>query len=304
MILIGDSLRLSSRQLAAAFENNDGDRIQRIACIQESAGMDYISLDLGMVGRSSRRALTWAVKAVQLATSLPLLLSSSCVSALGSSIGFPPGRLLIHAPFLDLQSWLKALSLANRHKADLIGCLSTASRSPRDAYESCGSSIELVESARNAGVPFDRIWIDPGRGIMADPFNHPRDVRSFIRMLSGILPGCKIMVSLSDISVAVPLNLKSYLNQTALMMLTGLGLHAFGIDAFDQELVDIARGRKPRLVKMVQRFVAGEIPQRSALSARERLYLKMISVLNGDPVGDYPGAKLRNASIDLRLLHV
>jgi hypothetical protein len=60
------------------------------------------------------------------------------------------------------------------------------------------------------------------------------------------------------------------------------GLHSAIVDAFDTELIDIAKGKKPELVKLVHRVMDGEKPAPSSLSEEEVKYVKTVKVLTGE----------------------
>jgi 5-methyltetrahydrofolate corrinoid/iron sulfur protein methyltransferase len=72
------------------------------------------------------------------------------------------------------------------------------------------------------------------------------------------------------------------LNRTYMMMLMKCGLYAAIVDAFDQELIEIARGRKNNLIQMVYSMMDGEKPDMAALSPEEVKYAKTVKVLMGE----------------------
>ena len=74
-------------------------------------------------------------------------------------------------------------------------------------------------------------------------------------MLPDIAPGAKSIVGLSNVSNGAPNKLRPYLNRTYLMMLMKYNIYSVILDALDQELIDIARGKRPELVKLVHRVM-------------------------------------------------
>jgi len=104
----------------------------------------------------------------------------------------------------------------------------------------------------------------------------------FMSMLEDIAPGSKSTVGLSNISNGTPTHLRPYLNRTYLMMLLKYGLYSAIVDAFDAELIKIAKGEKPELVDLVQRATNGEKPDLSSLTEEEVKYVKTVRVLTGE----------------------
>jgi cobalamin-dependent methionine synthase I len=133
------------------------------------------------------------------------------------------------------------------------------------------------------GIPNERIWFDP----IVTPAgnvdtNQVKPCLEFMSMLQDIAPGSKSTVGLSNVSNGTPNHLRPYLNRTYLIMLMKYGLHSAIVDAFDTELIDIAKGKKPELVKLVHRIMDGEKPDPSSLSEEEVKYAKTVRVLTGE----------------------
>jgi hypothetical protein len=66
------------------------------------------------------------------------------------------------------------------------------------------------------------------------------------------------------------------------MMLMKYGLYSAIVDAFDSELIAIARGKRPELVKLVHRLMDGEKPALASLTEEEAKYMKTVRVLMGE----------------------
>lgn len=101
-------------------------------------------------------------------------------------------------------------------------------------------------------------------------------------MLPEVAPGCKSIIGLSNISAGTPSALRPYLNRTFMIMLMKYGLFSAIMDAFDNELIEIARGRRPELVQMVHRMMEGESPRMEELTPEEKKYAKTVRVLTGE----------------------
>jgi cobalamin-dependent methionine synthase I len=101
-------------------------------------------------------------------------------------------------------------------------------------------------------------------------------------MLQDVAPGCKSIVGLSNVSNGTPPELRPWLNRTFLMMLMKYGLYAAIVDAFDTELIDIVRGKKPGLVSLVHKMMDGEKPDIGVLSSEDIKYVKTVRVLTGE----------------------
>jgi hypothetical protein len=67
-----------------------------------------------------------------------------------------------------------------------------------------------------------------------------------------------------------------------MIMLMRYGLYSAIVDAFDADLVKIARGEKPEIVDLVHRCMDGEKPDLASLNKEEADYVKTVRVLTGE----------------------
>jgi hypothetical protein len=66
------------------------------------------------------------------------------------------------------------------------------------------------------------------------------------------------------------------------MMMMKYDLYAAIVDAFDTDLIQIVRGKRPELLQLVHRMMDGETPDYSSLSDEEAKYAKTVRVLSGE----------------------
>jgi hypothetical protein len=65
-------------------------------------------------------------------------------------------------------------------------------------------------------------------------------------------------------------------------MLMKNNIYAAIVDAFDAELIRLARGEMPEILELVHKMMDGYTPDISALSPKEKEYAKSVKVLTGD----------------------
>ena len=70
-------------------------------------------------------------------------------------------------------------------------------------------------------------------------------------------------------------------------MLMRHGLYSAIVDAFDAELMSIARGRKPEIVDLVHRVMDGEKPDMASLTEEEARYVKTVRVITGENLSSH-----------------
>jgi cobalamin-dependent methionine synthase I len=171
--------------------------------------------------------------------------------------------------------------MAKTYNAYVIGLLWGKEGMPRDANERASHAVDFMYRANELGIPTEDIWIDPIVSPVSVEINQVLSCLEFMSMLKDIAPEAKSIVGLSNISNGTPNHLRPVLNRTYLVMLMKYGLYSAIVDAYDQELLNIAKGGMPEIVSLVHRVMDGDDPDPKKLTPKEVEYLKSTKVLLG-----------------------
>jgi len=281
MILIGENINVMSKTIGPALRERNPKPIQELARAEVEAGVDYLDLNIGPARKAGDELMTWLVNVVQEVTDKPLSLDTTNPVAMEAGLKVHKGRALINS--ISLARMEEELPLVEKYNANFIGLLWGREGMPRDADERAMIAVELMTAANEMGIPCDSIWFDPiVTPVVNVEANQSKPCLEFMSSVGDIAPGCKSAVGLSNVSNGAPAHLRPYLNQTYLIMLMKYGLHSAIVDAFDAELIKVARGEKPELAALVHRVMDGEKPDLSSLSEEEVKYVKTVRVLTGE----------------------
>ncbi len=281
MILIGENINIMSNIIGQALRGRNPKPIQELTEAEAETGVDYLDLNIGPARKAGDELMEWAVKTVQEVTNLPLSLDTTNPVAMEAGLKVHKGKALINS--ISLTRMEEELPLIKKYNADMVGLLWGREGMPRDAAERGVIAVELAYSANEMGIPNENIWFDPivTPAVNVDT-NQVKPCLEFMSMLQDIAPGCKSTAGLSNISNGSPTHLRPYLNRTYLMMLMKYEIHSAIVDAFDSELIRIAKGEKPELVDLVHRVMDGDKPDLSSLDEEEVKYVKTVRVLMGE----------------------
>ena len=281
MKLIGENLNIVSKTYGTALKERNAGPIQDLVKAQAKAGMDYIDINIGPARKEGDKFMEWVVKTVQEVTAIPLSLDTTNPIAMEAGLNAHQGKALINS--ISLERMAEELPLAVNYNCDFVGLLWGRDGLPRDVNERGAIAAELLYNANEKGISTDRIWFDP----IATPAvninsNQVKPCLEFLEMLPEIAPEAKSILGLSNVSNGAPNHLRPYLNRTFLMMLMKYNIYSVILDALDGELIDIARGKRPELVQLVQRTMDGENIDIPSLSDEEIKYVKTVKVLLGE----------------------
>ncbi len=280
MILIGESLNIMSQTIGPAIRERNPGPVQDMAKAEAATGIDYLDINIGPARKAGDELMTWVVNTVQDVTDMPLSLDTTNPVAMEAGLKVCKSRALINS--ISPARFEVELPLVTKYNADMIGLLWGLDGMPRDANERAVLAVDTVYQANEQGIPSESIWIDPIVSPVSVEINQVKACLEFMGMLEEIAPGCKSTVGLSNISNGTPTQLRPYLNRTYMIMLMKYGLYSAIVDAFDDELIKIARGDKPELMSLVHRMMDGEKPNLSSLSEEEAKYAKTVRVLMGE----------------------
>jgi 5-methyltetrahydrofolate corrinoid/iron sulfur protein methyltransferase len=282
MILIGENLNVISQTLGPALKEKNAAPIQEMAKAETEAGIDLIDLNIGPARKGGDELMAWVVTTVQAVTDKMLSLDTTNQDAMEAGLKARQGKALINSVSLQTSRIDRGLEMANRYNADLIGLLWSNEGMPRDVNERAMHTVDFVYKANAAGIPNERIWIDPIASPVSVEINQVKACVEFMTMLGEIAPRCKSTVGLSNISNGAPNDLRCWLNRTYMIMLMRYGLYSAIVDAFDKDLMAIARGQRPDIVELVHKVMDGGKPDLTSLTKEIQNYAKTTRVLMGE----------------------
>jgi len=282
MILVGENINIISKTIGPALKERNPKPIQKMANAEAAAGMDYLDLNIGPARKAGDELMSWLVNTVQEITDKPLSLDTTNPVATEAGLKACRSRALINSVSLQPERLQNVLPMVKQYNADMIGLLWGVEGMPRDANERCMLAVDLIYQANQLGITNESIWIDPIVTPVSVEINQVKACLEFMGMLAEIAPDCKSIVGLSNVSNGAPSHLRPYLNRTYLAMLMKYGIHSAIVDAFDEELIRLARGEMPEIINLVHSMIDGEKPNISSLSLKQAEYAKTVRVLNGE----------------------
>ena len=283
MLLIGENLNVINTIIGKAFREKDPGPIAAEAVRQKEKGMDWIDINLGPARKGGPELMEFVVKTVQetIGDETPLCLDTSNIEAMEAGLAAHKGKAIINSIMCRPERYEKMIPLAVKYKANMIALMWGPDGLPRDENERAALAVELIYAANEAGVPNEDIFVD---GIVT-PVNiqQPQlmSLMAFQEMLQDMAPGAKSTCGLSNISNGPPDELRPILNQTYMVMLERKGMYSVIADAYDDQLVAIARGQKPEVVDVIHKVMDSEDIDVGSLSKELQGYVKTARVILG-----------------------
>jgi 5-methyltetrahydrofolate corrinoid/iron sulfur protein methyltransferase len=283
MKLIGENLNVINRVIGKAFQEKDPGPIAEEAKRQKEKGMDWIDINLGPARKGGPELMEFVVNTVQneIGESTPLCLDTMNIEAMEAGLAACKGKAIINSIMCRPARYETMIPLAVKYQANMIALMWGPEGLPRDENERGALAAELIYAANEAGIPNEDIFVD---GIVT-PVNiqQPQlmSLLAFQEMLQDMFPGIKSTCGLSNISNGPPEHLRGILNRTYMVMLERKGMYSCIADAYDDQLIAIARGERPDVMEIIHKVMDGEEVGMDGLPKEMQDYVKTAKVILG-----------------------
>ena len=292
MILIGENINIVSKTLGPAIKNMEKGPVQELAIKEKEAGVDYLDVNLGPARKKGPELMEWLVKTVQEVTEIPLSLDTTNIEAIEGGLKVHKGKAVINSISCKPERMEVLFPLVKKYSAGFVGLLLGPEGIPRDGTERGALAAELLAKASEYGIPEGDIWLDPIVLPVSSQQDQVKGCTEFMQMFRELAPGSKSTCGLSNVSNGTPAELRAILNRTYLIMLEKYGLTSAIVDAFDEEIIKIAKGGREDLKKVVRKVMDGEELDTDKLSPEEVDYVKTTRILLGQSLYSHSWLKL------------
>ena len=291
---IAESINIMGKRTGEAMRARDPGPIELMANEEVANGADFLDMNIGPARKDGQDLMPWIVRTVEEITDCPLSLDTTNADALiaGIKAARNPRHHIMNSISLQPERMKKLIPVAAESGCYVVGLLWGVDGMPRDSNERAAMTVDLTMAMNKAGIPNERILIDP----IATPITLGSDQvmngLHFMAMLPEIAPGVKSTVGLSNVSNGVSAEKRHYLNRTYLAMLMNVGIWSAIVDAYDEELMALAHGETPEILKIVRDIMDDEDPDPKTLSPKGLEYYKTARVLTGKTIFSEPWLEL------------
>jgi 5-methyltetrahydrofolate corrinoid/iron sulfur protein methyltransferase len=229
MMVVADNLQVTSRRVSQAIDHRDAEAIRAVVSRCLKAGADAIDINPGPLTRDPEEKMIFLVETVQSVTDKPLLLDTTNPRALAAGLAVTRNPAVINGFSLEPGKLEQILPLVAAHDADIIGyLLYPDSRVPVDEDECLAVAADLFEAFQQAGLPRDRLIIDPVVAplIWGDGLRHNRAILTVIPRLADLFGfPVRTIAGLSNLTTGpAPYQNRLRMEQAFIPMLAAAGL--------------------------------------------------------------------------------
>lgn len=247
MKVIGEKINGTRKRVAKAITERDAEFIRDLAMRQAKAGSAWLDVNAGTHPDREPDDLIWLIETIQPAVEIPLCLDSANPKALAVAIAAVDRTPMINSISGEPDRLEKILPLVAEHSCEVIALAMDDKKIP-ETYEKRLEVIDLIMAAtRAAGVPDDKVYVDPLAMTIATANLSGVIACDTIRTVKQKHPDVHFTMGLSNISFGLPA--RKQINRGFLTLAMQAGLDSAILDPMDKELRAAIATTEPLLGK-------------------------------------------------------
>ena len=235
MKIIGEKINGTRKRVAKAIGERDADYIQDLASKQVEAGATWLDVNAGTHPAQEPADLVWLIETIQTAVAAPLCLDSANPAALQVAIQAVDKTPMINSISGEPDRLAGILPLVAEHQCEVIALAMDDKKIPETFAARMAVVDKVMTATRSAGVPDDKVYVDPLAMTIATMNQSALIACDTIRAVHEAYPEVHFTIGLSNISFGLPA--RQQINRAFLLMAMQAGLDCAILDPLDKELL-------------------------------------------------------------------
>ena len=248
MRIIGENIHIMSPRVKEALANRDRRYFQDAAVRQVEAGAWAVDLNIGPQKKAGVEVLPWLVEAVQEVVDVPLCLDTTNLDAIEAACKIVKQQPIINSTSAEPERLERVPLVAAKYNTKLIALTMESEGIPVGADARVNIALEkLLPRADEVGLPITDLLVDPLVLTVSGCQQYVPECIEAVRILQVAGdPPPGVQVGLSNVSNAVPAEMRPLINRVYCVMLMGAGLDTMIADPLDlkqNEFIRIVEAR-------------------------------------------------------------
>ena len=242
MLLMGESINGTRRQVGEAIQARDADFIKQLALDQVNAGARVLDVNGGVAGGNEVDDLLWLIEVVRGVTDTQLMVDSASPEALAAGVeaalangGATP---LINSISGEQSRIDVVIPLVEQYRCPVVGLCLGDEGIPSTAEGRLAVAERLVNLVTAAGLPSEDLWIDPLVLAISADTQAALVSMGTLKLVKERLP-VRTTAGLSNVSFGLPN--RALLNRTFVAMCAGIGIDGIIVDVRDKQMMATVR---------------------------------------------------------------
>lgn len=235
MLILGEKINTTRPGVETIAAEADTAGLIRLAKRQVDAGADVLDINAGTFREREAEVLDWMARTLQGAVDVPLCLDSPDPAVLAAVAPSIEGPFWVNSISLEKDRLASLLPLVAARPCSVVALCMGARALPHTAEERIRNGEELLGRLHDAGVPSERVYVDPlVQPVSVDAANGPAALDAIAGLVAAV-PGVNVIVGLSNLSFGLPG--RRWIHRSFLSLALDRGLNAAILDPTDRGLM-------------------------------------------------------------------
>jgi 5-methyltetrahydrofolate corrinoid/iron sulfur protein methyltransferase len=244
MYIIAENIHIISPKVKEAVAERDAKFFQDLAVRMVDAGSDAVDLNIGPQKKRGHEILPWLVEVVEKVVDVPLVFDTTNLTAIEAACEtVSKAQPIINSTDARAERLESVPAVAKKYNTRLVALTMAEGMIPVGADERVSIALErLIPHMLEIDFPINDLIIDPLVLTVSGCQEYCPECIEAVRTLKYAWdPPPLTNGGLSNVSNAVPNEMRPLLNRTYMVMLMGAGIDMVIADPFDKELMDWIR---------------------------------------------------------------
>lgn len=259
-VIIGERINPTGRKIMAAeMLAGDFSRVVSDALAQVAAGAHMLDVNAGIPLADEPALLAKAIQLVQSVTDVPLSIDSSIVAALEAGLAVYKGKALVNSVTGEEERLEAVLPLVKKYGAAVVAISNDETGISEDPDVRFLVAKKIVERARDHGIPYSDIVVDP----LVMPIGAINQAGvQVMRLVHRLRTELKVNTTCGASNVSFGLPERNGINAAFLTMAMGAGMTSAITNPLHEEVVravmgaDVMMGHDPDCARWIRKFRA------------------------------------------------
>ncbi|HEX8924842.1 MAG TPA: dihydropteroate synthase [Terriglobales bacterium] len=263
MLIIGEKINGTRKLVNKAVLERDADHIRKLAISQIEAGSDALDVNAGTSPDREPEDIVWLINTVQEVTDKPLCLDSPNPDALLAGLSATKQVPIINSISMEEARLRGVLPIVAQYGCRVLALALDGGTIPTTCEGRMAIVHRLMEETRKAGVPDEKVYVDPLVMSVGTDSNACLTTLATMRAILAAYSKAHLTAGLSNVSFGLPA--RTLLNRAFLTLAIEAGLDSAIVDPTDRGLMETmyatyaVLGRDRHCAQYNRAFRAGKI---------------------------------------------
>jgi len=235
MLIIGELINSTRKQIRKAIEENDRGYIQSLAKKQAEAGANWVDVNAGAFPNDEVQKVQWLISVIREVADVPLSIDSPRPAAVEAGLAMAGRDPFLNSISAESERYKVLVPLLKKYNARVVA-LSLDDGGMTDDMDKVWQVADgLIKRLEDDGIPPDHIFVDPLiRPVSTNP-EYGIGALGVVARITERHPQVHKTCGLSNVSYGLPR--RRLLNQVFVAMAIARGMDSAIVDPLDQRMM-------------------------------------------------------------------